>query len=42
MHEFLTHKITTSIDNRDLQTLLANFRANGGRLPKTRTSKHFY
>lgn len=37
-HEFLTHKITTSIDNKEMQTLLASFRASGGRYQKTRTS----
>lgn len=37
-HEFLTHKITTSIESRDMQTLLANYRACGGRLPKASTS----
>lgn len=38
-HEFLTHRITTSADNREVQTLLASFRASGGRLPKTASSK---
>lgn len=32
-HPFLTHKITTSIRNRDMQAMLASFRASGGRLP---------
>uniref|UniRef100_A0A1L8DMT6 1-phosphatidylinositol-3-phosphate 5-kinase n=1 Tax=Nyssomyia neivai TaxID=330878 RepID=A0A1L8DMT6_9DIPT len=35
-HEFVNHKITTSMDNKDLQGLLASFRATGGRLLKTR------
>lgn len=38
-HEFLTHKITSPVDNREVQTLLASFRASGGRLPKTGSSK---
>lgn len=33
-HEFLKMKITAPIDNRDIQTLLAEFRAYGGRYPK--------
>ncbi|XP_023294210.2 putative 1-phosphatidylinositol 3-phosphate 5-kinase isoform X2 [Lucilia cuprina] len=33
-HEFLKLKITTPIDNREIQTLLAEFRAYGGRYPK--------
>lgn len=39
-HEFLTHKITTSIESRDMQTLLASYRACGGRLPKASTSNY--
>uniref|UniRef100_A0A6B2EHR2 1-phosphatidylinositol-3-phosphate 5-kinase n=1 Tax=Phlebotomus kandelakii TaxID=1109342 RepID=A0A6B2EHR2_9DIPT len=35
-HEFVNHKITSSMDNKDLQGLLASFRATGGRLLKTR------
>lgn len=38
-HEFLTHTITTSADSREMQTLLASFRASGGRLPKKASSK---
>lgn len=34
VHEFVTHKIVAPGDNKDLQSLLANFRASGGRLPK--------
>ncbi|XP_054736493.1 putative 1-phosphatidylinositol 3-phosphate 5-kinase isoform X1 [Anastrepha obliqua] len=33
-HPFLKIKITTPWDNRDIQTLLAEFRACGGRYPK--------
>ncbi|XP_017482911.1 PREDICTED: putative 1-phosphatidylinositol 3-phosphate 5-kinase [Rhagoletis zephyria] len=33
-HPFLKLKITTAWDNRDIQTLLAEFRAYGGRYPK--------
>ncbi|XP_005181106.2 putative 1-phosphatidylinositol 3-phosphate 5-kinase [Musca domestica] len=33
-HEFLKMKITAPIDNKDIQTLLAEFRAYGGRYPK--------
>lgn len=32
-HAFLSHKITTSIHNREMQAMWANFRASGGRLP---------
>lgn len=39
-HEFLSYKITTSVDNREVQTLLASFRASGGRLPKTASSEY--
>uniref|UniRef100_A0A7G3AV87 1-phosphatidylinositol-3-phosphate 5-kinase n=1 Tax=Lutzomyia longipalpis TaxID=7200 RepID=A0A7G3AV87_LUTLO len=35
-HEFVNHKITSSVDSKDLQGLLASFRATGGRLLKTR------
>lgn len=38
-HEFLKMKITTPIDNREIQTLLAEFRAYGGRYPKRPKSK---
>lgn len=38
-HEFVKHKITDPIDSLELQTLLAEFRANGGRYPKTNKSK---
>ena len=38
-HEFLTTKITASIENKDVQALLANFRASGGLLKKKTTSK---
>lgn len=41
VHDFVSHKITTSIDNRDLQSLVSYFRAGGGRLPKKGTSKYF-
>ncbi|XP_055916617.1 putative 1-phosphatidylinositol 3-phosphate 5-kinase [Eupeodes corollae] len=34
LHPFLTTKITTPIDNRELQTLLAEFRSFGGKYPK--------
>lgn len=33
-HEFLSHNITTSINNGELQAMWANFRASGGRLPQ--------
>lgn len=33
-HPFLTTKITAPIDNRELQTLLAEFRSFGGKYPK--------
>ncbi|XP_075148287.1 1-phosphatidylinositol 3-phosphate 5-kinase fab1 [Haematobia irritans] len=33
-HEFLKMKITAPIDNKEIQTLLAEFRAYGGRYPK--------
>ncbi|GAB0091718.1 Putative 1-phosphatidylinositol 3-phosphate 5-kinase [Sergentomyia squamirostris] len=35
-HDFVNHKITTSMDSKDLQGLLASFRATGGRLIKSR------
>ncbi|XP_059613913.1 putative 1-phosphatidylinositol 3-phosphate 5-kinase [Phlebotomus argentipes] len=35
-HDFVNHKITSSMDSKDLQGLLASFRATGGRLLKTR------
>jgi 1-phosphatidylinositol-3-phosphate 5-kinase len=34
LHPFLVAKITTSIDNNDIQALLANFRACGGSYAK--------
>uniref|UniRef100_A0A1I8PLT5 1-phosphatidylinositol-3-phosphate 5-kinase n=1 Tax=Stomoxys calcitrans TaxID=35570 RepID=A0A1I8PLT5_STOCA len=33
-HEFLKMKITAPIDNKEIQTLLAEFRAYGGKYPK--------
>lgn len=42
VHPFLTHTITTSVDNNDFQTLLASFRASGGRLPKSVSSECFF
>lgn len=38
VHDFVSYKITTSIDNKDLQSLVSNFRAAGGRLPKKGSS----
>lgn len=38
-HEFINYKFTTTMDNKDLQSLLARFRASGGRYPKNRSSK---
>lgn len=34
IHEFVTQQIVVPIDNRELQSLYANYRASGGRLPK--------
>lgn len=39
-HPFLQLKITTPIDNKDIQTLLAEFRAFGGRYPKQKKSRY--
>ncbi|XP_017776695.1 PREDICTED: 1-phosphatidylinositol 3-phosphate 5-kinase [Nicrophorus vespilloides] len=33
-HEFVTTSICTNVDSNDIQAVLANFRAVGGRLPK--------
>ncbi|KAJ6641206.1 putative 1-phosphatidylinositol 3-phosphate 5-kinase [Pseudolycoriella hygida] len=37
VHEFLTHKITSSADSKEIQSLWASYRARGGRYPKTFT-----
>ncbi|XP_039284821.1 putative 1-phosphatidylinositol 3-phosphate 5-kinase [Nilaparvata lugens] len=37
-HPFTTAKLTQSADTADIQTLLANFRACGGRLPRSSSS----
>ncbi|XP_052896757.1 putative 1-phosphatidylinositol 3-phosphate 5-kinase [Anopheles moucheti] len=34
VHPFVTHKITTSVESKEMQTILASFRACGGRYPK--------
>lgn len=34
VHDFITHKIVAPIDNKELQTIIASFRASGGRFPK--------
>lgn len=34
IHDFITHKIVAPIDNKELQTIIASFRASGGRFPK--------
>ncbi|XP_053672847.1 putative 1-phosphatidylinositol 3-phosphate 5-kinase [Anopheles nili] len=34
VHPFVMHKITTSVDSKEMQTILASFRACGGRYPK--------
>lgn len=39
VHPFVTHKITTSVESKEMQTILASFRANGGRYPKVSMSK---
>lgn len=39
LHRYLTTEIITPMDNRELQTLLAEFRAFGGRYPRTTNSK---
>lgn len=41
-HDFVSYKITTSIDNKELQSLVSNFRAAGGRLPKKGTSEYSF
>ncbi|XP_055628535.1 putative 1-phosphatidylinositol 3-phosphate 5-kinase isoform X2 [Toxorhynchites rutilus septentrionalis] len=33
-HEFTSYRITSAIDNKEMQTVLANYRASGGRYPK--------
>ena len=38
-HEFLTMNITASIDSKDIQTAIADFRRAGGRYPKVTTMK---
>lgn len=38
-HEFTSFKITSSIDSKEVQTMLANYRASGGRYPKQATMK---
>ncbi|XP_050073335.1 putative 1-phosphatidylinositol 3-phosphate 5-kinase [Anopheles maculipalpis] len=39
VHPFVTHKITTSVDSKEMQTILASFRACGGRYPKVSMMK---
>ncbi|KFB47996.1 AGAP005216-PA-like protein [Anopheles sinensis] len=39
VHPFVTHKITASIDSKEMQTILASFRACGGRYPKVSMMK---
>ncbi|XP_061508754.1 putative 1-phosphatidylinositol 3-phosphate 5-kinase [Anopheles gambiae] len=39
VHPFVTHKITTSVESKEMQTILASFRANGGRYPKVSMMK---
>uniref|UniRef100_A0A182K7W3 1-phosphatidylinositol-3-phosphate 5-kinase n=1 Tax=Anopheles christyi TaxID=43041 RepID=A0A182K7W3_9DIPT len=39
VHPFVTHKITTSVESKEMQTILASFRASGGRYPKFSTMK---
>lgn len=42
LHPFLTTEITTPMDNKELQTALAEFRAFGGRYPRNTNSKFFF
>uniref|UniRef100_A0A182YC39 1-phosphatidylinositol-3-phosphate 5-kinase n=1 Tax=Anopheles stephensi TaxID=30069 RepID=A0A182YC39_ANOST len=39
VHPFVTHKITASVDSKEMQTILASFRACGGRYPKVSMMK---
>uniref|UniRef100_A0A182P8S8 1-phosphatidylinositol-3-phosphate 5-kinase n=1 Tax=Anopheles epiroticus TaxID=199890 RepID=A0A182P8S8_9DIPT len=34
VHPFVTYKITSSVESKEMQTILASFRASGGRYPK--------
>uniref|UniRef100_A0A182NQ61 1-phosphatidylinositol-3-phosphate 5-kinase n=1 Tax=Anopheles dirus TaxID=7168 RepID=A0A182NQ61_9DIPT len=39
IHPFVTHKITTSVESKEMQTILASFRAAGGRYQKVSIMK---
>ncbi|XP_052862885.1 putative 1-phosphatidylinositol 3-phosphate 5-kinase [Anopheles cruzii] len=38
-HPFVTHKMTSSVESKEIQTILASFCATGGRYPKVAMSK---
>uniref|UniRef100_A0A182QYI4 1-phosphatidylinositol-3-phosphate 5-kinase n=1 Tax=Anopheles farauti TaxID=69004 RepID=A0A182QYI4_9DIPT len=39
IHPFVTHNITTSVESKEMQTIVASFRACGGRYPKVAMMK---